>query len=412
MAGQSISENATAFVLQVETPGSVSSLTAPSALDTSTDSAFSWLGVLVLDQNRTHRPLRPKLDGALLSLPLYDEPTPAVICTADSWLQLNRLLLDAVLVYRGLQDPVSEREALWIVNPLCLRCRVETGVEFTAELGPNGGFSLSFVLEPGRSCFMDPDLFILEGTALGAPDEIFWMPATGASANTPWSGASSAGISQLEALPRALYGLLGEIPDHAAEGVLNFRFNNPAAEVLELLEVETEVGLSGVWLDGRQFLGEGQTSSGASGNLEMPRTADEYQSGSETTHTQRGQLSLAPDLLEGWPNPFRDQIRIEFVIPSTTRELFDWPEDESIPEGVEFSGPVVWSSGQPYVSVKVYSINGQELVSLQNGSLAEGRYSVSWNGTDAFGRQVASGTYFCKLQLDDWSITRRLVFIR
>ncbi len=64
------------------------------------------------------------------------------------------------------------------------------------------------------------------------------------------------------------------------------------------------------------------------------------------------------------------------------------------------------------MSVKIYSLNGQELVTLHSASVGVGEYTVHWNGTDAFGRKVASGTYFCKLQLDDWSVTRRLVFLR
>ena len=71
-----------------------------------------------------------------------------------------------------------------------------------------------------------------------------------------------------------------------------------------------------------------------------------------------------------------------------------------------------WAAGDPRVSVKIYSLNGQELVTLQSGALGPGEYQVQWDGADAFGRPVASGTYFCKLQLDDWSVTRRLVYLR
>ena len=53
-----------------------------------------------------------------------------------------------------------------------------------------------------------------------------------------------------------------------------------------------------------------------------------------------------------------------------------------------------------------------EMVTLETADLGVGEYTVQWNGTDAFGRQVASGTYFCKLQLDEWSVTRQLVFLR
>ena len=71
-----------------------------------------------------------------------------------------------------------------------------------------------------------------------------------------------------------------------------------------------------------------------------------------------------------------------------------------------------WSGGKPTVSVKIYSLSGRELRTLHEGSYMTGEVTVYWDGTDAFGRKVASGTYFCKLQMDDWSTTRRVVFMR
>lgn len=414
-AGQSLTDRATAFVIQVTNPASMASQLAPSALSQDNTSASTWVGVLVLNSpsGRTGREyLRPKLEGGLLSLPLTEQATAAVICTASSWMQLNRLLLDAAMVYEGVRDPVSKVQARWIVSPLCSRCRLEKSMDFTVLSGSDGALSLRFVLQPGRSGLLDPDLFKLEGYPLGAPSRIIWKPTAGKSVATPWAAATFDDSLDLPKLPTDLYGLLGEVPDHTADGVLFFDFVNPAAGVLHILKADSEVELQGVWLDGRTFALEGAVNHPS---LAVPASSiDGLKSPqlTEPTHTHDGQLSLSPNLLEGWPNPFRDQIRIEFVIPSSVSELFDWPEGEAPPQGVEFSGPVVWSGGQPSVSVKVYSINGQELISLQQGSLGEGRYSVSWNGTDAAGRHVASGTYFCKLQLDDWSVTRRLVFIR
>ena len=82
------------------------------------------------------------------------------------------------------------------------------------------------------------------------------------------------------------------------------------------------------------------------------------------------------------------------------------------PADVELEGDVPWSGGRPTVSVKIYNVNGQELVTLHSASEGAGEFSVHWNGTDAYGRKVASGPYFCKLQMDDWSVTRQIVFLR
>ncbi len=405
LTGQSITNHATAFVMRVETPVFGGNLADPSALNTPGPSVFTWVGVLVLDQTATQGYLRPQLENGTLSLPLTETPMATVIGTAASWMQLNRLLLDAVMVYEGVQDPVSQKQARWIVSPLCSLCRLEKTIEFTVQNDPEDDLTLRFTLEAGRSGLLDPDLFMVAGYPLGSPHTIIWEPVQGPKVSVSWALES-------DNLPSDLYGMLGDVLDHTAEGTLVFKFGNSAAGVSSFLQAESEVELSGVWLDGRTFVSDGSIVHSSAGNSGAAIGADENTSDPEKSRPLENHLALSPKLLEGWPNPFRDQIRIEFVIPSSVRELFDWTEDELISESIELSAPVVWSSGQPSVSVKVYSINGQELVSLQQGNLGEGRYSVSWNGTDALGRQVASGTYFCKLQLDDWSVTRRLVFIR
>lgn len=404
-AGQSLVDRATAFVLQIENPSTPGNLSDPSALNAPTPSAFTWVGVLVLDHPVSQNYLRPQLEGGRLSLPLSQEPSVMVIGAANSWMQLNRLLMDAAMVYQGVQDPVSQWQTRWIVSPLCARCRAEKSIEFEAQSSTGADLSLRFTLEPGRSGLLDPDLFMIAGVALGSPDKITWEPTDAPPVVTSWAVTSFDSKSKI---PVDLYGFLGEIPDHGASGVLIYDFLNPAAGVLSSIHDQSELELSGVWLDGRTFVCQGEVNHHSHGNGDVPDHSDKFQS----DQIREDRLSLAPNLLEGWPNPFRDQIRIEFVIPSTKRELFDWPENEPGADEIQFSGPIAWSSGQPAVSIKIYSINGQELISLQHGSLGEGRYSVSWNGTDAFGRQVASGTYFCKLQLDNWSVTRRLVFIR
>ncbi len=410
-AGRSHTSRATAFVMRAVNAGSMAKLAAPSAVSPVGPDAANWVGVLVLDQTPDafdRARLRPKLAGQLLSLPLTEDSQAMVICTAASWLQLNRLLLDAMAVFNGVTDPVNNHQAHWIVGPLCSRCRTEKTIELSITQNNDGILSLSFALQPGFSGLMDPDLFVLDGRPLGAPTEILWKPENGPIEAVSWSLITPDKLDTRAGPQNDLYGLLGTVSQHEAQGSLIFQFGNPAEKANTWLEAGIVLELEGTWLDGRGFVTPGQVLIPSADPL--PEVTNDSQQAQP--RVEKGRLALAASLLEGWPNPFQDQIQIEFVVPSSMNEAFEWTTDKPLPEGLDLSAPVDWSGGQPSVSVKIYSINGQELVSLQQGTLGEGRYTVTWNGTDSFGRKVASGTYFCKLQMDSWSVTRRLVFLR
>ncbi|HOF60359.1 MAG TPA: FlgD immunoglobulin-like domain containing protein [Candidatus Latescibacteria bacterium] len=60
----------------------------------------------------------------------------------------------------------------------------------------------------------------------------------------------------------------------------------------------------------------------------------------------------------------------------------------------------------------IYSTNGQLIRTLVNGSVAAGVNSVQWDGKDAMGRPVASGTYLYRLTNGTNTSVRRMVLVR
>jgi flagellar hook assembly protein FlgD len=44
--------------------------------------------------------------------------------------------------------------------------------------------------------------------------------------------------------------------------------------------------------------------------------------------------------------------------------------------------------------------------------MAPGRYSVSWNGRNSSGRQVADGIYFYKMAAGRFTATRKMLIVR
>lgn len=420
LGGQARQENLSAFVCQVDRSGE-------SVDDPCDPGSAMWLGVMILAEDSSARFL---LKEGRLDLPLGEEAVALVVCAADSWLQLNRILGEATAVHRGLTDPVDSRRAPWIIPPACSGCRSADAPDFELRTGPDGDLVLTANFNQGQCGLLDPDLFRVGSHPLGAPREIRWRSAQGSQSVVPWVCQTSQHLKERGSTGETYLRLLGDLPGHRVAGQLTFAFEAPS-----FVSEEAPTHIAGQFLDGRNFQSPLKGSDGEIPSLlDSPRTpgvnenhrvshepepavVEEKARGyaedrARLLKSGRHPPSLSPDLLIGWPNPFNDIISIRFTVPQTMREAFVWKSIEDQPAEIELEGDVPWSGGQPGVSVKIYSMSGQELVTLHSANEGPGEYTAQWNGTDAFGRKVASGTYFCKLQLDDWSVTRRLVFLR
>jgi flagellar hook assembly protein FlgD len=64
------------------------------------------------------------------------------------------------------------------------------------------------------------------------------------------------------------------------------------------------------------------------------------------------------------------------------------------------------------VKLVVYDLLGKEVVRLVDGDLLPGNYSVRWNGRDASGSQVATGAYIYRLETENFTQTRRMLYLR
>lgn len=337
-----------------------------------------------------------------------------VVCLADSWLQLNRVLCDAVRVEQGMTDPVSGRATPWVVPPACPICRQAESPEFEFTLTAEDELLLEMHIDEDSAGVPDPDLFTLGGVDPGSPVELVWRPAEGPAHIVRWTAMT----------PALLVDPVPELSDpyeegpcrHGAEGAVTLKFVLPEEAALRIRsgipsDGTTSLELRGRWMDGRLLsevaTGRIETASDpvaetATGDLEPVRDLD----------SDPDRLSLAANLLSGFPNPFRDVIQVRFHVPQTVGEAFEPDDDEGWPEDLDLRAPVPWRSGTPFVTVKIYRINGQELVTLYEDYLGPNQMTVHWDGMDGYGRPAASGTYFCKLQMDEWSVTKPIIYLR
>lgn len=89
-------------------------------------------------------------------------------------------------------------------------------------------------------------------------------------------------------------------------------------------------------------------------------------------------LPRAFALHQSYPNPFNARTAVAFDLPQR-----------------------VW------VSLKVYNIRGEEVLTLLSGAKPAGRYRVSFDASD-----LASGIYFCRLNTPSWTMTRKMILIK
>jgi len=83
-------------------------------------------------------------------------------------------------------------------------------------------------------------------------------------------------------------------------------------------------------------------------------------------------------LMQNYPNPFNPTTNIEFDIPQSGRVL-----------------------------LKIYDVTGREIVTLLDEEKIAGKYSVEFNASG-----LASGIYFCRIQVNSFSYVNKMVLLR
>ncbi|KAA3604310.1 MAG: T9SS C-terminal target domain-containing protein [Calditrichaeota bacterium] len=95
------------------------------------------------------------------------------------------------------------------------------------------------------------------------------------------------------------------------------------------------------------------------------------------------QTKLDYVLAQNFPNPFNPSTQINFQIAKT--------QD---------------------VRLQIFNLKGELVKELVNEKMNEGSHSAKWDGTDSFGNQVSSGTYFYKLSAGIFSKTNKMVLLK
>jgi hypothetical protein len=89
------------------------------------------------------------------------------------------------------------------------------------------------------------------------------------------------------------------------------------------------------------------------------------------------------ELSQNQPNPFNPSTTIAFTLAS-----------------------------REHVTLSIYDARGMLVTTLVDAVRGVGRHEVSWDGTDANGRSIGSGTYFYRLDAGKTSASRKMVLLK
>jgi flagellar hook assembly protein FlgD len=64
------------------------------------------------------------------------------------------------------------------------------------------------------------------------------------------------------------------------------------------------------------------------------------------------------------------------------------------------------------VHLAIYNLQGREVRTLAASEMRAGVHTLSWDGKDQHGHAVPSGVYFCKLRVNGFEDTRKMVMAR
>jgi len=100
--------------------------------------------------------------------------------------------------------------------------------------------------------------------------------------------------------------------------------------------------------------------------------------------------------------PLVDEI---VTLPVVTLSAFPNPFNPTAT--ISFSLPVGGKA-----ELELYNLKGQKIVTLSEGLMPSGKHSISFNGCDEYGRNLASGIYFLRLQHTAGIITKKITLLK
>jgi tetratricopeptide (TPR) repeat protein len=108
----------------------------------------------------------------------------------------------------------------------------------------------------------------------------------------------------------------------------------------------------------------------------------------------------------GEPNP-------QPPVTMTQAKVKDFSLDQNYPNPFNPETTIRYHLAEAsHVTIKIYNLLGEEVISLVDESQLQGNHAIQWNGRDRFGNIVANGVYWVRMQAGKFVGQRKLVVVR
>ncbi|MBU4445184.1 T9SS type A sorting domain-containing protein [bacterium] len=100
-------------------------------------------------------------------------------------------------------------------------------------------------------------------------------------------------------------------------------------------------------------------------------------------------------------------IEVSLILPRTFRVESSYPNPFNASTVINYELP-----RDAIVSARIYSINGQLVIELENHLRKAGYYQLIWDGRDAQHKPVSSGEYFLVFQAGEFQYKHKMLFLK
>jgi len=119
-------------------------------------------------------------------------------------------------------------------------------------------------------------------------------------------------------------------------------------------------------------------------------------------------------LLESTPS---NLVVIDYVIPDADDDTTIVPLETKLsgnyPNPFNPSTTIAFDMATSgHVTIDVYNIKGQKVISLADGKYDAGKHTVVWNGVDSAGHHVSSGVYFYRMTTSGYSAVKKMLMMK